>query len=57
MSKILGAVEIGTHKAKAMVGVLSPAGDLKVVAASSVKLRKPQKPKSTRFTLPKPALT
>ena len=37
MSKILGAVEIGTHKAKAMVGVLSPTGDLKVVAAASVK--------------------
>ena len=37
MSKILGAVEIGTHKAKAMVGVLSPTGDLKVVAASSVR--------------------
>ena len=37
MSKILGAVEIGTHKAKAMVGVLSPSGDLKVVAAASVK--------------------
>ena len=37
MSKILGAVEIGTHKAKAMVGVLSPAGDLNVVSAASVR--------------------
>ncbi len=37
MSKILGAVEIGTLKAKALVGELTPSGGLNVVAAASVR--------------------
>ena len=35
MSKIIGAVEIGTSKAKALIGEVSPSGSVHVVGMAS----------------------